>query len=319
MSHARTRSTTAVARPVLRAAEYAARGRRQVERRAAEYRRARARREEAGDVELWAWVSAQHAGLIREVVAVCCRRLQAERGTAFILVLEPAPAAGGDPAGLSGGPAPSEGRQGPPDARADGDGGDHDRDSDPGPDPDDPALWRGTGLFERRRAQARRARGRKKAAGLVRIRLVVPADLKPEVALLLDEIRDGIAAGLLPVIESVPPGEDPAEEKPPVNQTETRSTRPSPLPRPDGPPPEESQAIPETVCQDGVGGAHPAQHGVAAESGSPHAEGAPCRDRRASEPLPGHLRADRAAADEEESQLFDDIQALARLPGIFKV
>ena len=316
MARSRTRPPTATARPVLRAADYAARGWRQAERKAVEYRRARARRAEAGDVELWAWVSAQHASLIREVVAVCCRRLQAERGTTIILAWEPAPVASGDPAGLSGG---AEGREGPPDAGAGVGDGDHDRESDLGPDPDDPALWRGTGLSERRRAQARRARARKKAAGLFLIRLVVPADLKPEVAVLLDEIRDGIAAGLLPVIESVPPGEGPAEEVPPVNQTETPSTRPSPLPPPGGPPAEERRAIPSTITRDGVGGAHPAKHGVAAESGSPHAEGAPCRDRRASEPLTGHLSADRAAADEEEAQLFDDIQALARLPGIFKV
>ena len=311
------RPPTATARPLLRTADYAARGRRQVERKAAEYRRARARRAEAGDVELWAWVSAQHAGRIREVVAVCCRRMQAEDETVVILGWEPAPAASGDPAGLSGGAAPSEGRQGPPDAGAGGDGGYHDRGSDPGPDPDDPALWRGAGLSDRRRAQARRARARKKAMGLIRIRLVVPADLKPEVAVLLDEIGDGIGAGLLPVIENVPPGEGPTEEKPPVNQTETRSSNPSPLPRPDGPPPEERPAIPKAVSQDALGGTHPARPGAAADSGQRRADNAPCPARSASDPLPGHLGAGPAAADEEGSPLFDDIQALARWPGIF--
>ena len=153
--------------------------------------------------------------------------------------------------------------------------------------------------------------------GLIRIRLVVPADLKPEAAVLLDEIGDGIAAGLLPVIESVPPGEDPAEEKPPVNQTETRSTNPSPLPRPDGPPPEQLGAIPNAVTRDGVGGAHPARPGAVADSGPRRADNAPFRARAASELLPGHLRADPAAADEEGSPLFDDIQALDRLPNIF--
>ena len=71
-------STTALARPVLREADYAARERRLTQRKAAEHLRARLRWAKAGDVELRAWVPAAHADRIRDLVAGWRRLFRAD-------------------------------------------------------------------------------------------------------------------------------------------------------------------------------------------------------------------------------------------------
>ncbi len=193
-------------RPFMTQADYAARAKRQSDRKAQQYQRARDRQAARAEVELWRWVPAVHAELIRDLVADICAELYKGRPPQQIM----SPAAW--PAGL---PRPDTGLW--PTTSEDYPA-------------DDPARWRGAGLRARRNAQSRRATARKRAAGLKKVRLVAPEIFTPAVSLLLTQIIAMLTDGLLPTIAPSDPGRvgssATAQDKPAV-QAGTPRTSPA--------------------------------------------------------------------------------------------
>lgn len=190
MPHLRARSKIA-ARPMLPEPDQAARRRRLAERKAAEYRRACQRRAARGEAALWAWVPEAHAELIRNFVTVCVTEL--DKGHSLQQIL-PWPKSGAARTGVISPLEPDA----PLSVRVEGAQSD---DPAEGSNADDPAVWQGTGLKARRRAQGRRAAKRQKSAGRKRIRLVVPAAVKPVISEMLEQLLAGLSEGLVPRVD----------------------------------------------------------------------------------------------------------------------
>lgn len=176
-------------RPLVTEAEYAALGKRQSERDLERNRRARDAQAARDEVNLWRWVPAVHAALIRTAVAAICKDLAEGRPPNQILSFARNSTAMDDrdtrsaPALWSASVIPD-----PADVHAAKEG---------------PTLGTETDLPTGRRAQARRAAARKKAAGLKRLRLVVPAPFKPAVSRLLTQILTALEAGRIPPVNTV--------------------------------------------------------------------------------------------------------------------
>lgn len=291
-----------VTRPVLSESDYAARGRRLTDRKAAEYRRTRDRQAARGEVEVSTWVPEAHAALIRTMVMEICRThlagwtssptLSWELGEAMP-VSQPEPSHTDTPSGHE----------------TCGEGG------------DDPAVWRGTGLTLRRRAQARRAQARKRAAGLTRIRLVVPQALKSDVSKLVGEIRAGLEEGLLPRLSAAPNVEQISTPRHAGETTEV----PAPG-RPSGANLErkaeaESPDIPDPAAARSLGLAHPPGDAKPASAGRdrpPPPSGSPEAQKWLHDLLDRHGAAELSSGDHQQaSTLFDDVHALDRLPSLF--
>ncbi|SDL75811.1 hypothetical protein [Paracoccus chinensis] len=291
-----------IARPVLSESDHAARGRRLTDRKAAEYRRTRDRQAARGEVEFSTWVPEAHAALIRTIVMEICRAHQAGWTSSPILSWELAEAM---PASQS---EPSQ-TDTPPGHETCGEGA------------DDPAAWRGMGLTLRRRAQARRARDRKRAAGLTRIRLIVPQALKPDVSKMVGEIRAGLEEGLLPRLSAAPTVEQISNPRHAGETTEV----PAPG-RPSGANLErkaeaESRDIPEPAAARSLGLAHPPSDAKPASAGRnwpPPPSGSPEAQKWLHDLFDRHGAADLSSGDQQQaSTLFDDVQALNRLPSLF--
>lgn len=293
-----TRPKTATRR-LLREADHPARGRQLTQRKADEYRRSRDRRAARGEAELWVWVPESHAPLIRALVAAFCATAHAGEMPLLSWAQDPEP--------------PSRAPTTPP-SRLPSDAGDDEAPAAEAPwdEAYDPALWRGQGEAARRRAQAQRARARKQAAGLKRLRLVVPRALKPKVAALVAEIRAGLEDGLLPVLK-VPP----TEAAPDPGGAPARMAAPaaewSPASRPGAPsetasPFSSGQVFGKDLAMSDPAAAHPnplrppPDTAKLPETGKPAQPDDPCAD----EMLTG--------TGKETSTLFEDIQALDRLP-----
>ncbi|MCZ0962393.1 hypothetical protein [Paracoccus benzoatiresistens] len=204
-----TRPPKSRARPLLREADFAARGRRLAERKARDHLRACADREARGEVQIWSWVPAVHAELIRSLVPALGAALDAGCPPRQILSWPEnsnAKAKASDTTQAHAGARVAPDVTGMP---SDGSG--------ESAGPDDPAAWQGAGLKARRRAQSRRAAARKKNLGLKRVSFVVSKAHKATLTILIGKIIEGLQDGLVPRVESsaaagiVPAGIVPAE------------------------------------------------------------------------------------------------------------
>lgn len=188
-----TASPKTATRRVLRDADYAARGRQLAERKAEEYRKSRDRQETRGEAELWVWVPERHAALIRTLIVALCAARKAGDVSLPLLSWEQSQAAASCSTDVPAPCLPLDNRDSKAPAA-----------EQPCEKADGPAVWHGMGLAARRRAQARRAKARKRAAGLKRMRLVVPRAFKSEAAAFLEEVQAGLEGGLLPVLNVAP-------------------------------------------------------------------------------------------------------------------
>lgn len=176
-------------RPLLREADFAARGRRLAERKAQDHLRACEHRDARGEVKIWVWVSVTHAELIRSLVPVLGAALDAGCPPRQMLFWEAAGARAGNTTLAKAGPPVAPDREEVTSGWSDESGV-----------LDDPAAWQGSGLKARRRAQSRRAAARKKAQGLKRVSFVVSKDHKATITSLISEIIKGLKDGLVPRI-----------------------------------------------------------------------------------------------------------------------
>lgn len=299
------------ARRVRRKADEEAAKQRLRERKAAEYRRSRDLRAARGKVALWRWVPKAHAGLIRDVVVAFCRALQADETSLPLLSWEQREAP------TSRAPGTSE--PGPSPAATDGATPAGDGTS---AEADDTAAWRGTGLQARRRVQARRARARKRAAGLTRLRLVVPQALKPEVSGLLEELRAGLDEGLLPVLSVAASAGTILNSKHATKNTEDPAPTRTSIPSPAGGAATATPATPGGVSESRPGVIqHPREPRSASARPDPLRPGAENSEagRRGTRLLPGPVGVDSVPISDppQTSPLFDDIHALDCWPGLF--
>lgn len=297
------RRPTTRARPLPHDAAYAERGRRQAERKAQEHQRARAEREARGEVRIQPCVPAVHEDLIRDLVAALCAALNEGRSPEQILSWQPAPTANTASVRPSKPAAtlPARGNRA------------HRRRSRQEEGVDDPAARRGQGLLVRRRAQSQRWAARKKAAGFMRISLVVPRVLRATILDILAQIRARLTEGLLPTIGGTAAGsaettELPAAETSAEASVATLSCAPT------------FPGTGEQGAQGATGGETPSRP----TDGDPATQvpslgcprGLPSHDAvlSGSEPrrLEAFLLADRA---EKRSPLFDDIHMLDWLAG----
>lgn len=300
------------ARRVLREADYAARGRQLTKRKAEDYQRRRDLQAAQGETEIWVWVPGCHVQLIRAVAAAFCAALKENGPSLPPLSWEQSKA---------GALCSTSVRA--PGLRLDTGDGVATAAEVPWDETDDPALWRGMGLPARRNAQARRARARKLAAGRKRLHLVLPGAFKSEVTAFLEKILARLEEGLVPVLDVVPDGTTAPElssaaDRPDAPALARRSTkivgRPSATAAPVTP---RQLHVKNLQMPDSSGTSQPATVPPDPPPLSFNVKGVP---KKSMHSLPDVRMSDDVMSVEKEqfSPLFEDIQALSRLPGFLR-
>ncbi len=288
-------SATRPPRAIRSPADYAAAGRREQERRARQYARARERQAAQGEVRLTRWVPAAHTALIRDLVGKASAALAKGIPSEEILSYAawPAHLPAWDRAALEAYLDPAAA---------------HALD-------DDPSHWRGAGLKARRRAQNRRRAARQKALGLAQASFTIPESFRSEIAPLLELIIIAIGDGMLPVIVSGDPEEVSAAAKSASGRKVPAGERcmPRPLP-PDNQPQDEPGRGRGADAADSPAAAHEGSADVMRDGGACGEQPGPGAVGSDDPPIrePGPLIQGLSGGGTESSILFEDIHAVMR-------